>query len=100
MLVIITDLIISLVFATFWVISLRNLTSFTRPFLAGRSTWEGHKAKIGFAHFASEIDETRESGLVSPSTSRWQHIAPVVACCRKVLAMCRPFLFFVHKPLL
>ena len=29
----------------FWVISPRNSTSFTRPFLAGRRAWAGHETK-------------------------------------------------------
>ena len=30
----------------FWVISPRNLTSFTRPFLAGRHAWAGHETIV------------------------------------------------------
>ena len=38
--VIITDFVISLIFTTFGLINPRNLTSFTRPFLAGRRVRE------------------------------------------------------------
>ena len=31
----------------FWVISPRNSTSFTRPFLVGRCAWEGHETIVG-----------------------------------------------------
>ena len=40
---IITKLVISLVLITFWGISPRNSTSFTRPFLTWRHAWAGHE---------------------------------------------------------
>ena len=33
----------------FWVISPRNSTSFTRPFLAGRRAWAGHETTTAYA---------------------------------------------------
>ena len=34
----------------FWVISPRNSTSFTRPFLAGRRVWAGHETRLEYGH--------------------------------------------------
>jgi len=39
----------------FWVISPRNSTLFTRPFLAGRRAWAGHETSENPGHCASMI---------------------------------------------